>query len=182
MHTTNALINSGWCLSGRIIGKAICDAVYLDIHFTRSFYKHILNQTIVYNDLETADPEYFKSLEILLAHPLVEIGMDETMTFSVETQEFGQLITKDLIPDGRNIFVTDENKADYVRLVALHRMSSEIEKQIGAFKDGFYELVPSDLIELFDAQELELLISGLPDIGKFRKPYITLQAFKFMAN
>ena len=36
--------------------------------------------------------------------------------------------------------------------------------QIDAFLDGFHELVPPELISIFDAQELELLISGLPDI------------------
>ena len=36
--------------------------------------------------------------------------------------------------------------------------------QIDSFLDGFHELVPPELISIFDAQELELLISGLPDI------------------
>jgi E3 ubiquitin-protein ligase HUWE1 len=30
--------------------------------------------------------------------------------------------------------------------------------------EGFHDLVPPELISIFDAQELELLISGLPDI------------------
>jgi E3 ubiquitin-protein ligase HUWE1 len=30
--------------------------------------------------------------------------------------------------------------------------------------EGFHELVPAELISIFDAQELELLISGLPDV------------------
>jgi len=30
--------------------------------------------------------------------------------------------------------------------------------------EGFHELVPPELISIFDSQELELLISGLPDI------------------
>jgi len=29
---------------------------------------------------------------------------------------------------------------------------------------GFYEIIPQDLISIFTAQELELLICGLPDI------------------
>lgn len=33
-----------------------------------------------------------------------------------------------------------------------------------AFLDGFWELVPRDLLALFNDHELELLISGLPDI------------------
>ena len=36
--------------------------------------------------------------------------------------------------------------------------------QIDSFLEGFHELVPPELISLFDAQELELLISGLPDV------------------
>ncbi len=30
--------------------------------------------------------------------------------------------------------------------------------------EGFHELVPAELVSIFDAQELELLISGLPEI------------------
>ena len=58
----------------------------------------------------------------------------------------------------------DENKGSYVRLVAHHRMTTAIRKQIDSFLEGFHELVPPELISIFDAQELELLISGLPDI------------------
>jgi E3 ubiquitin-protein ligase NEDD4 len=35
-------------------------------------------------------------------------------TFSVEDERFGERFTVDLIPDGQNIPVTDENKAQYV--------------------------------------------------------------------
>jgi len=29
---------------------------------------------------------------------------------------------------------------------------------------GFYELIPPELVKIFNARELELMISGLPDI------------------
>src|ERR1700761_805934 len=32
------------------------------------------------------------------------------------------------------------------------------------FQKGFHDIVPADLISIFNEQELELLISGLPDI------------------
>ena len=35
--------------------------------------------------------------------------------------------------------------------------------QIEAFLKGFHELVPRDLISIFSCQELELLITGLPE-------------------
>merc|ERR1740117_2538952 len=43
-------------------------------------------------------------------------------------------------------------------------MTKSVEPQINAFLDGFHELVPPGLISLFDDKELELLISGLPEI------------------
>ena len=33
-----------------------------------------------------------------------------------------------------------------------------------AFLSGFYEVIPKELIGIFDEQELELLISGLPTV------------------
>lgn len=66
----------------------------------------------------------------------------------------------DLIPNGSNIFVTDENKTDYVRYIAHHRMTTSFRKQIDAFLEGFHQCVPSEAISIFDPSELELLISG----------------------
>jgi len=147
---------------GRIIGKAICDGQLLDAHFTRSFYKHILGVPVSYHDLEATEPEFYKGLIAILEHPLDLLGME--LTFSAELNVFGSTQIVDLVEGGRNIPVTDENKLDYVRLVAHHRMTAAINKQIDQFLEGFHELVPPELVSIFDAQELELLISGLPDI------------------
>jgi len=43
-------------------------------------------------------------------------------------------------------------------------MASGIKAQIESFLSGFFELIPKHLIAIFDSKELELLISGLPDI------------------
>ena len=65
---------------------------------------------------------------------------------------------RDLIPDGRNVIVsglkspdmlmtlrfqvTDENKADYIRLVCQMKMTGAIRKQLAAFLEGFYDIIP----------------------------------------
>ena len=61
--------------------------------------------------------------------------------------------------------MTDENKADYIRLIAHHRMTSAIRAQIDSFLQGFYDLVPAELVSVFSPAELELLICGLPDVN-----------------
>lgn len=146
---------------GRIIGKAIYDGQLIDAYFTRSFYKHILGLKPTYHDLEAQDPEYYKSLKWMLENDCTGI-LDYTM--SAEYDEFGKQTIIDLLPNGRNIPVTEENKADYVRLVTEVRMTKSIERQIEAFKEGFYELIPYEDCKIFNELELELLMSGLPDI------------------
>jgi len=147
---------------GRIVGKAVADGYLLDAHFTRSLYKHMLGIKPTYQDMEAIDPEYYKSLKTLLGYKLEDIGLD--LTFSSISQWFGRSQIVDLIPNGRNIPVTEEEKEKYVGLVCEHRMTTAIQKQIKAYLDGFYELVNPAMISIFTPQELELLISGMPDI------------------
>jgi E3 ubiquitin-protein ligase NEDD4 len=37
------------------------------------------------------------------------------LTFSTEDQVFGEIVTIDLKPGGRDIVVTDDNKAEYIQ-------------------------------------------------------------------
>lgn len=75
-----------------------------------------------------------------------------------------QVTDIELIPGGRNIRVTEENKHEYVDLNAEHKLTTAIRPQINAFLEGFNELINRDLISIFNDKELELLISGLPEI------------------
>ena len=40
------------------------------------------------------------------------------------------------------------------------KMTGAIRKQLGAFLEGFYDIIPRRLISIFNEQELELLLSG----------------------
>ncbi|XP_027330727.1 E3 ubiquitin-protein ligase UPL2-like [Abrus precatorius] len=153
---------------GRVVGKALFDGQLLDVHFTRSFYKHILGVKVTYHDIEAIDPDYFKNLKWMLENDISDV-LD--LTFSIDADEEKLILYErtevtdyELIPGGRNIKVTEENKHQYVDLVAEHRLTTAIRPQINAFLEGFNELIPRELISIFNDKELELLISGLPDI------------------
>jgi E3 ubiquitin-protein ligase HUWE1 len=148
---------------GRVIAKAIYDNKLLECYFTRSFYKHILAKAVRHQDMESEDYSFYKGLDFLLEHDIADLGYD--LTYSTEIQEFGVTEVRDLIPNGRNIQVTDENKKEYVRLVCQMKMTGAIRKQLAAFLEGFYDIIPRRLISIFNEQELELLLSGLPDIN-----------------
>ncbi|KAI0472402.1 hypothetical protein F4859DRAFT_522306 [Xylaria cf. heliscus] len=146
---------------GRIIGKALYEGRLLDCYFSRAVYKRILGKPVSVKDMESFDPEYYKSLSWMLSNDITDII---TETFSVEDDEFGVTKVSDLCENGRNIPVTEENKHDYVRLVVEHKLLSSVKDQMENFLKGFHDIIPAELISIFNEQELELLISGLPDV------------------
>lgn len=146
---------------GRIIGKAMYEGRVLDCHFSRAVYKSILGRSVSIKDMETLDLDYYKSLLWMLENDITDII---TENFAIETDAFGEKQVIDLIPDGRNIPVTQENKEEYVQRVVEYRLVESVREQLDNFLKGFHDIIPPDLISIFNEQELELLISGLPEI------------------
>ncbi|KAH9249349.1 hypothetical protein BASA81_012880 [Batrachochytrium salamandrivorans] len=149
--------------AGRMIGKALSMNQLVEVHFTRSFYKHLLGGHITLADLESLDMEYYKSLMKLLE--MEEDVACLELHFTTDIEQFGERHTVELKPNGSLIKVTEESKHEYVKLAAHHKMSISIQKQIDSFVQGFYELVPKELIAIFSPQEMELLLSGTPAIS-----------------
>jgi E3 ubiquitin-protein ligase NEDD4 len=147
---------------GRVVGLAIFHRRFLDAFFIGALYKMILNKAVSLPDMEGVDADFHRSLQWMLDNDISGGILEQT--FSTEDERFGVMTVEDLIPDGRNIEVTNENKKEYVELMVKWRIEKRISEQFQAFKDGFHELIPQDLINVFDERELELLIGGIAEI------------------
>jgi len=86
-------------------------------------------------------------------------------------ERFGEMVTVDLKPGGADVTVTEENKKAYVDLVVEYRISKRVKDQFDAFMSGFSELIPQDLVNVFDERELELLIGGMSEIDVYVSPF-----------
>ncbi|KAI9360660.1 hypothetical protein BD770DRAFT_361961 [Pilaira anomala] len=146
---------------GRVVGLAIFHRRFLDAFFIVSLYRMVLNKKVLVENMESVDAEYYRSLKWILDNDITDIL---ELTFSVDDDRFGELVTVDLKDNGRDIEVTEENKAEYVDLVTEWRISKRVDEQFKAFKEGFNQLIPQDLINVFDERELELLIGGIAEI------------------
>ena len=146
---------------GRIIGKALHEGRVLDCHFSRAVYKRLLGKEPNLKDLESMDLDYYKSLVWILENDITDVITED---FSVIEEQFGEEKVIDLIPNGRNIPVTEENKREYVNAQVRYRLTTSVKDQIENFVKGFHDIIPAELVAIFDEQELELLISGLPEI------------------
>lgn len=147
---------------GRVVGLAIFHRRFLDAFFIGALYKMVLAKAVTLADMEGVDADFHRSLQWMLDNDISGGILEQT--FSTEDERFGVLTTEDLIPDGRNIDVTNENKKEYVDLMVKWRIEKRIAEQFQAFKEGFHELIPQDLINVFDERELELLIGGIAEI------------------
>ncbi|TPX44170.1 hypothetical protein SeLEV6574_g04666 [Synchytrium endobioticum] len=146
---------------GRVVGLAIFHQRFLDAFFITAFYKMVLRKKCSLKDMESVDSQLYTSLEWMLENPIHDV-LD--LTFSTDDDRFGEITTVDLKENGRNMPVTDETKKEYVDLITEWRISRRVDEQFKAFSQGFHELVPTDLVTVFDERELELLIGGIADI------------------
>uniref|UniRef100_A0A8C7ZSZ1 E3 ubiquitin-protein ligase n=1 Tax=Oryzias sinensis TaxID=183150 RepID=A0A8C7ZSZ1_9TELE len=161
--------NSGLCnedhlsyfkFIGRVAGMAVFHGKLLDAFFIRPFYKMVLQKPIILQDLESVDSEYFNSLKWILDNDPEDLDM----RFTIDEERFGETHQHELKPGGADIVITNENKKEYIDMVMQWRFVHRVQKQMAAFKEGFFELVPEDLIKIFDENELELLMCGLGDV------------------
>ncbi|XP_033634240.1 E3 ubiquitin-protein ligase NEDD4-like isoform X1 [Asterias rubens] len=146
---------------GRVAGMAVYHGKLLDAFFIRPFYKMMVNRQITLHDMESVDTEYYNSLLWIKQN---DPG-DLELTFSVDEDNFGATKTTELKPNGSEIPVTNFNKREYIQLVIQWRFVNRVRAQMTAFTEGFQDLIPLDLLKIFDENEVELLLSGLGDIN-----------------
>jgi hypothetical protein len=148
-------------VAGRVLGKALMDGQITPVHLVQPLYKHIMGWPITFHDLEYLDDQIYRNLDELL-------DMDDVsqlfLDFVVTEDKLGVAESVELIPNGTNISVTNENLPQYLEAQFQYRTLTRVQEQLAAFLEGFYDVVPEPLLSVLDFQELELLLHGLPTI------------------
>uniref|UniRef100_A0A8C1VK17 E3 ubiquitin-protein ligase n=1 Tax=Cyprinus carpio TaxID=7962 RepID=A0A8C1VK17_CYPCA len=153
---------SYFCFIGRFIAMALFHGKFIDTGFSLPFYKRMLNKKLILKDLESIDPEFYNSLIWIRDNNIEECGLE--MYFSVDMEILGKITSHDLKEDGANVLVTEENKEEYIGLMAEWRFSRGVENQTKAFLDGFNEVVPLQWLQYFDEKELEVMLCGMQEV------------------
>lgn len=66
----------------------------------------------------------------------------------------------DLIPNGRDIAVMDANKREFLERTFRYLLFERVASELFAFLKGLYEVIPLELLTLFDPEELDYVLSG----------------------
>jgi ubiquitin-protein ligase E3 C len=144
---------------GRVLGKAVYEAILVDPQFCLPFLNQLLGKSNSLEDLKNFDMEYYRNLNKLLtlsAADLESMGL----TFELTIGKGSAARTVELLPGGRSRTVTKQNVVQYIHLVAHQRLNVETAAQTRAFLRGFRDLIPASWVRLFSAYELQKMISG----------------------
>ncbi|ORE07744.1 HECT-domain-containing protein [Rhizopus microsporus var. microsporus] len=143
---------------GLIIGKAVYEGILLDVPFASFFLKKCLGKVNYLDDLSSLDPELYKGLLSLKKYDgNVE---DLSLDFTVTHDEMGSSKTIELVPNGSQVPVTNQNRIQYIYLVANYRLNVQIAKQCRAFFKGLSTIVDIKWLRMFNEQELQVLLGG----------------------
>ncbi|KAL1132531.1 hypothetical protein AAG570_010486 [Ranatra chinensis] len=148
---------------GRMLGKAVYEGIVVDVPFASFFLSQVLGQTqeALYScidELPSLDKELYRSLTYIKHHE-GDVS-DLELSFSVDHDLMGKLVTYELVPGGKAVPVNNHNKINYIHLMAHFRMHTQIRDQTAAFIRGFRSIINLDWLQLFSTPELQRLISG----------------------
>lgn len=148
---------------GRVMGKALFDQRLISGHMVRHLYKHILGWPVTFSDLELIDEQYYQNLKKLTTYEKEELEM-LCLDFTYTEQSMGFSKEIELAKNGKSIDVTKENLPEYLEACTKYRLMGRVRSQMTELLLGFFDIIPEPLLTVFDFQELELLMCGLPEI------------------
>ena len=155
-------------LVGNILGRCLVHMGFVlhDRHkFPPRYYKLLLQWPLGIEDL---DPDDFQRLRTLLQYRNDDTGEWDAgieylcLNFATVHTDFG-VEEVELVPGGADMEVTKDNAEEFVKLWCKYRLVGSVEKQLAALARGFYDVVPSPLLNWLNPQELQWLLNGSPD-------------------
>nr|XP_053648636.1 probable E3 ubiquitin-protein ligase HERC1 isoform X3 [Cherax quadricarinatus] len=118
-------------------------------------------------DLEEVDVEYMQSLRAI--RDIDQDGVTEDTFHDVIPLESFECMSMTgvrvaVVPGGRAVPLTFTNRQEYVNRTIYYRLH-QMDRQIGAVREGMAWIVPVPLLSLMTASHLEQLVCGLPHIS-----------------
>jgi len=148
---------------GRVMGKALFDQQLISGHMVRHMYKHLLGWPVMFEDLGLLDEEFYLNLKKLWDLDDEELSY-MCLDFTTTEKTFDAIEQLELVEGGASIDVTKDNMPEYLEACLKFRLIGRVKPQLTELLLGFFDVVPEPLLTVFDFQELELLMCGLPSI------------------
>ena len=120
---------------GRVLGKALYENLLVELPLAPFFLSKIVGQALMNVDIDhlySLDPELHKHLLSLKTYEgdVQDLGLD----FTIAVNDLGENKVELLKAEGDEIAVTNENRIEYIHLVADFKLNRQIRQQCNAFR------------------------------------------------
>lgn len=155
--------------TGRLVGKCMYEGILLDVVFAGFFLlKWSLSTTdsayrASVNDLREMDEELYQGMLRLKNYKGDVSEMDVNFTLEDQVSMDDTPLhteTRNLVPNGDNIAVTNENRPLYISYVARHRLAAQPYRVTKAFLRGLETIIDPAWLRMFNQNELQRLVGG----------------------
>ena len=148
-------------LIGILLGVAIYNGVISDMRFPHVLYKKLMRQPTRAPRPQAARSRRWRAASSSSCSTSTATrGGPVGLCMQVCYVEFGETKTRDLVPGGGEVPVTERNREQYVELYTRYLLEDAVARQFDAFLRGFHAVCGGDCLQLFRWEELELLICG----------------------
>jgi N-acetylneuraminic acid mutarotase len=153
---------------GRMMGVAIRTNNPLSLDLPSMLWKPMVGMELEEGDLVAIDNVLMNAMtgllddEQLAGKGVTKENFEEMYPFTFTYSSSDERIVE-LKEGGRNVNVTWDNRAEYVKLVKEFRLY-EIDTQVAAIRRGLISIIPARFLSLLTWKELELEVCGSPEI------------------
>ncbi len=144
---------------GKIFGIALYNGMILNVPLPFIFFKKMLNIKMTFEDLEEIEPQYCHSIKNLEKCSAIELNA-LNLTFIANIEVNQEIITKEIVPNGKNKILKKENFHIFKDAFADFYLEKSIAKEFNSFLKGFSSVINLKNISMFHPTELEKLIIG----------------------
>jgi hypothetical protein len=134
--------------AGKVFAKAMFERIPIKCYLNKTILNQILGIPLNIQDLKYFDQELWQSIDHITNKGTK--GLDLTFTA-------GKI---ELKSNRKAIIVIDKNKNEFCKLFADYLMTKSISLRLQSFLNGFYSLIPRELVSVLDSDELELFFCG----------------------
>ncbi|XP_071479300.1 probable E3 ubiquitin-protein ligase HERC4 [Diadema antillarum] len=153
-------------LVGLVCGLAIYNHTIISLPFPLALYKKLLKRKTTLEDFKQLEPQVAHNLQAMLDYEDEESFSDTfPLVFQIDEDNFGQVQTTDLVPNGGQIEVSFQNRQQYVDAYVEYVLNGSIREKFDAFITGFLDVVGIRILRFFHPQELMSMVVGKEDLN-----------------
>ena len=148
---------------GKVMIKAIIDSMSIkSVVLNRTIIKSMSKRPITLDDVKYYDLDLYQQLKIINDTQVKGNLQLEQTRFTYKERDINNIIQEyELVPNGKNIFLDDNNKFIFIDKFINAKIVKPYEEQIKYCQKGLKSIFKESIEGIFDVEEIRFLVSGL---------------------